>query len=99
MEDLPLGRIAALVSEFTVKDLPLDRTLMICDSSKHFTKFKRERGHTEYQRFKNKSYVDAVHNVLYIKNKLLLIFILRNFNEVNLQYFQIKLQIPAFTMI
>ena len=31
MEDLPLGRIAALVPEFAVKDLPLDRTLlMIC---------------------------------------------------------------------
>ena len=29
MEDLPLGRIAALVLEFAVKDLPLGRTLMI----------------------------------------------------------------------
>ena len=29
MEDLPLGRIAALVPEFVVKDLPLGRTLMI----------------------------------------------------------------------
>ena len=29
MEDLPLGRIAALVPEFAVKDLPLDRTLMM----------------------------------------------------------------------
>ena len=29
MEDLPLGRIAALVREFAVKDLPLGRTLMI----------------------------------------------------------------------
>ena len=28
MEDLPLGRIAALVPEFAVKDLPLGRTLM-----------------------------------------------------------------------
>ena len=28
MEDLPLGRTAALVPEFAVKDLPLDRTLM-----------------------------------------------------------------------
>ena len=27
MEDLPLGRIAALVPEFTVEDLPLSRTL------------------------------------------------------------------------
>ena len=27
MEDLPLGRIAALVPEFAVKDLPLGRTL------------------------------------------------------------------------
>ena len=26
MEDLPLGRIAALVPEFAVKDLPLDKT-------------------------------------------------------------------------
>ena len=26
MEDLPLGRIAALVPEFPVKDLPLGRT-------------------------------------------------------------------------
>ena len=26
MEDLPLGRIAALVPEFAVKDLPLGRT-------------------------------------------------------------------------
>ena len=29
MEDLTLGRIAALVPEFAVKDLPLGRTLMI----------------------------------------------------------------------
>ena len=29
MEDLPLGRIAALVPEFAVKDLPLDRTLIM----------------------------------------------------------------------
>ena len=29
MEDLPLGRIAALVPEFVVKDLHLGRTLMM----------------------------------------------------------------------
>ena len=29
MEDLALGRIPALVSEFAVKDLPLGRTLMM----------------------------------------------------------------------
>ena len=29
MEDLPLGRIAALVPEFAARDLPLGRTLMI----------------------------------------------------------------------
>ena len=29
MEDLPLGRIAALKPEFAVKDLPLGRTLMM----------------------------------------------------------------------
>ena len=29
MEDLPLGRIAALVPEFAVKVLPLGRTLMM----------------------------------------------------------------------
>ena len=29
MEDLPLGRIAALVPEFVVKDLRLGRTLMM----------------------------------------------------------------------
>ena len=29
MEDLPLGRIVALVREFAVKDLPLGRTLMM----------------------------------------------------------------------
>ena len=29
MEDLPLGRIAAYVHEFAVKDLPLGRTLMM----------------------------------------------------------------------
>ena len=29
MEDLPLGRIAALIPEFAVKDLPLGRTLMM----------------------------------------------------------------------
>ena len=29
MEDLNLGRIAALVPEFAVKDLPLGRTLMM----------------------------------------------------------------------
>ena len=29
MEDLPLGRIAALVPEFAVKDLLLGRTLMM----------------------------------------------------------------------
>ena len=34
MEDLPLGRIAALVPEFAVKDLPLGRTLMIFTGAK-----------------------------------------------------------------
>ena len=29
MEDLPFGRIVALVPEFAVKDLPLARTLMM----------------------------------------------------------------------
>ena len=29
MEDRPLGRIAALVPEFAVKDLPLGRTLLM----------------------------------------------------------------------
>ena len=29
MEDLPLGRIAALVPEFVMKDLTLGRTLMM----------------------------------------------------------------------
>ena len=29
MKELPLGRIAALVPEFEVKDLPLGRTLMM----------------------------------------------------------------------
>ena len=29
MEDLPLGRIAALVPEFALKDLPLGRTLLM----------------------------------------------------------------------
>ena len=29
MEDLPLGKIAALVPEFVEKDLPLGRTLMM----------------------------------------------------------------------
>ena len=29
MEDLPLGRIAASVPEFAVKDQPLDRKLMM----------------------------------------------------------------------
>ena len=29
MEDLPLGRIEALVPEFAVKDLPLGKTLMM----------------------------------------------------------------------
>ena len=29
MEDLPLGRIGALVPEFAVKDLPLGRTLIM----------------------------------------------------------------------
>ena len=33
MEDLPLGRIAALVPEFAVKDLPLGRTLMMIHKS------------------------------------------------------------------
>ena len=31
MEDLPLGRIATLVPEFVIKDLPLGRTLMMND--------------------------------------------------------------------
>ena len=31
MEDLPLGRVAALVREFAEKDLPLGRTLMMND--------------------------------------------------------------------
>ena len=34
MEDLPLGRIAALVPEFAVKDMPLGRTLMTMMISK-----------------------------------------------------------------
>ena len=34
MEDLPLGRIAALVPEFAVKDLPLGRTLMMMNDNK-----------------------------------------------------------------
>ena len=29
MDDLPLGRIAAFVPEFAVKDLPLGRTLIM----------------------------------------------------------------------
>ena len=29
MEDLPLGRFAALMPEFVVKDLPLGKTLMM----------------------------------------------------------------------
>ena len=35
MEDLPLGRIAAFVPEFAVKDLPLGITLMMihCDKT------------------------------------------------------------------
>ena len=38
MEDLPLGRIVALVPEFAVKDLPLGRTLMMMMIEKcHFT--------------------------------------------------------------
>ena len=38
MEDLPLGRIAALVPEFAVKDLPLGRTLMMMmyNNSKYY---------------------------------------------------------------
>ena len=34
MEDLPLGRIAALVHVFEVKDLPLGRTLMMMSNIK-----------------------------------------------------------------
>ena len=33
MEDLPLGKIAALVPEFAVKDLPLGRALIIMIST------------------------------------------------------------------
>ena len=32
MEDLPLGRIAALVPEFAVNDLPLGRKLMMMNA-------------------------------------------------------------------
>ena len=32
MEDLPLARIAALVPEFAVKDLPLGRTLVMINN-------------------------------------------------------------------
>ena len=43
MEDLPLGRIAALVPEFAVKDLPLGRTLILhtneyTESSKYYAR-------------------------------------------------------------
>ena len=38
MEDLPLGRIAALMPEFAMKDLPLDRTLVMMMISKEGTK-------------------------------------------------------------
>ena len=34
MEDLPLGRLAALVPEFVVKDLPLGRTLMMLNAKR-----------------------------------------------------------------
>ena len=36
MEDLPLGRIAALVPEFAVNDLPMSRTLMMMMKVKVF---------------------------------------------------------------
>ena len=39
MEDLPLGRIAALVPEFAVKFLPLGRTLMLMMIYNIYTKF------------------------------------------------------------
>ena len=35
MEDLPLGKIAALVPEFAVKDMPLGRTLMMIGIMKY----------------------------------------------------------------
>ena len=38
MEDLPLGRIAALLTEFAVKDLPLGRTLMMMNVMKWLEK-------------------------------------------------------------
>ena len=47
MEDLPLGRIAALVPEFAVKDLPLGRTHIYTEKLVHIwikiTKFSPER--------------------------------------------------------
>ena len=42
MEDLPLGRISALVPESAVKDLPLGRTLMIYIYIYIYIKFNRE---------------------------------------------------------
>ena len=39
MQDLPLGRIAALVSEFAMKDLPLGKTLMMMKLSSKFYSF------------------------------------------------------------
>ena len=43
MEDLLLGRIAALVPEFAVKDLPLGRTLMM------MIMFKEKKGDWDFQ--------------------------------------------------
>ena len=39
MEDLPLGRIAALVPELAVKDLPLGRKLMMMMTMKRFIEY------------------------------------------------------------
>ena len=41
MEDLPLGRIAALVPEFALKDLPLGRTHDDDDDTKQGVEYHR----------------------------------------------------------
>ena len=52
MEDLPLGRIEALVPEFAVKDLSLGRTLMMMMA--HKTKVKQREKEWEIEKYNRK---------------------------------------------
>ena len=64
MEDLPLGRIAALMPEFAVKDLPLGRTLMMM----HARVTNIVRGGRTYHNMRKKTITHGSGNAYFLKS-------------------------------